>query len=217
MRQGTQADAPEIARLIKTLWSDDNPDPAWIARVSLESNHVTLLELADDGRLIGFVDGFTTVARDGILRWEIDLLGVHPDQRGRGIAQNLVRASVKAGQQAGASITRALVRIDNRAAQTTFERCGFTTDETIRHLYISDHDLNDRAPVPPAAHLISVSTLTYSGIWVEGDLLPEALRAAQAIRTRYRWDVAGVILAEESFAHEQTHYHLVGRFRWLTL
>ena len=99
MRQITQTEAPALAQLIRATGLDHNPDPERIARVSLESNHVTLIETASDESLIGFVDAFSTISQEGILRWEVDLLGVHPDYRGKKIAQGLIRAVVTAGQQ----------------------------------------------------------------------------------------------------------------------
>ena len=44
MRQITQSDAPALAQLIRATGLDHNPNPERIARVSLENNHVTLVE-----------------------------------------------------------------------------------------------------------------------------------------------------------------------------
>lgn len=214
MRQVSHADAPGVARLIHEIWSDHNPNPDRIARVSLETNHTTVIAEADN-TVIGFVDGFTTISRDGVLRWEIDLLGVHPDHRGRGVAQALIAASVEAGRQTGATQTRALVQIDNAASLTAFRRCGFAPDEAIRELFVSGENRQDRPIAPPGAHLISVTTLTYSGVWVEGRLSFQALRCAQAARTRFGWDVAGAVIPEGMVAAQQAGYDGVGRYRWL--
>ena len=91
-----------------------------------------------NGVLIGFVDAFSTVSARGMLRWEVDLLGVHPDHRGKGIAQSLVREVLQQGKDAGINEARALVHIDNRASTNTFLRCGFELDDAIQQLYVSD-------------------------------------------------------------------------------
>ncbi len=213
MRQSAPLDAPEIARLIRVIWSDHNPDPAWIARVILESSHAMLIETAGD-QVVGFVDSFATVSANGTLRWEVDLLGVHPDYRGRGIGQRLVSGAVEAGRQFGAEVTRALVQIDNEASLNTFRSCGFTADDPVSDLYISGAAVEGDAPVPTEAYLISVSTLTYSGVWVEGAASAEALRAAQAIRARYGWSVAGAVLEAGTTVPDE--FEWVGRYRWIT-
>ena len=218
MRQVTQSDAPELAQLIRATGLDHNPDPERIARVSLENNHVTLVETTVDGTLIGFVDAFSTISAFGTLRWEVDLLGVHPTHRGQGIAQSLVREVVKSGQAIGMTHARALVYVDNGASTKTFQRCGFTPDEAIQHLCVSERSVNEATLAPASAHLLPVSTLTYTGLWIEGEPSLEALRCAQAVRTRYRWDVAGVVLrAANDTAAQAAGYDLVGEYRWLRL
>ncbi len=153
MRQTTADDAPEIANLIQAVWADHNPNPDWIARVSLESNHATLVETQGDA-LIGFVDAFSTVAADGTLRWEVDLLGVHPAWRGRGIARELVTRAVEVGRERGAQMARALVRIDNVASLAVFERCGFVADSSSCRLYVSAAAATLCAPLSPDVFLI---------------------------------------------------------------
>ncbi len=182
-----------------------------------KSNHVTLLETSGDGALIGFVDGFSTASSEGVCRWEVDLLGVHPDHRGRGVAQRLIRASVAAGRELGAATARALVKLDNAASRAAFLRCGFAPDETVCDLYVSDQAAAGRVSAPEDAYLIPVSTLTYGGVWVEGVQSAEALRAAQRARTRYGWDFAGAVIPVRTLAMAETGYALVGEYRWLRL
>ncbi len=212
MRRATAGDAPEIASLIQAVWADHNPDPAWIARVSLESNHATLVETNGDD-LIGFVDAFSTVAADGVLRWEVDLLGVHPEWRGRGIARRLVARVVEIGQEQGAQFARALVRVDNVASLRVFERCGFVAEPTVCRLYVADAAPTAAIVAPPDAYLIAVSTLTYSGVWVEGAQTDAALRSAQAVRARFGWDTAGAVIPADQPA--AAGCECVGDYRWL--
>lgn len=216
MRNLQQADAPELARLIQTIWPHNNPNIERIARVSLENNHCTLVE-RDGERLVGFVDAFTTGAQNGALRWEIDLLGVHPDHRGRGIAQVLVGAAIDAGRRFGAGTLRALVKVDNSASLNTFRRCGFASDEATYDLCISDQVVTESVAPAAGTHFVSVSTLTYGGIWIEGAQTPESLRGAQAIRTRYGWDVAGAVIPTGTHAAESLGYEIAGQYRWLRL
>lgn len=214
MRLIVPEDAPELARLIHEVWTDHNLNPERIARVSLESDHTTVIE-ESSGEQIGFAHGFMTVAGDGVLRWEVDLLGVHPAHRGRGIAQRLIAASIETGRSMGAATTRALVRIDNEPSLAAFQCCGFMPDASVCNLYVSGENWHLPLAAPPDAHLIAVTTLTYSGVWVEGRLSFDALRCAQAVRTRYGWESAGVVIPEGVFAVETVGYELAGRYRWL--
>jgi L-amino acid N-acyltransferase YncA len=191
---------------------DDNPNADRIASVIRSTTRSTLVEVADDGSLIGFVDAFMTVSWAGYPRWEVDLIGVHPDYRGRGIAHRLINASVEIGREQGAQLIRALIHVDNAASAGAFQRVGFQSAPSTHELYISDQPVDTPHISPAAAYLIPVCTLTYSGIWVENDYSQQSLLAGRAIRAKYGWFIAGVLLPTgtpmpESFAH-------VGTYRW---
>lgn len=214
MRNFEPEDAPGLARLIQLIWPHNNPSPGRIARVSLDNSHVTLLE-TDHGSLIGFVDSFATVAQDGTVRWEIDLLGVHPDYRGRRIARGLVSGAAAAGRAFGAGQLRALVKIDNVASLRTFQHCGFAHDETIYDLCVSGLPVREHVAAPPTAHLVAVSTLTYSGVWIEGEQSTASLRCGQSVRARYGWDVAGAVIPAGTHTAETHGYEIAGQYHWL--
>jgi ribosomal protein S18 acetylase RimI-like enzyme len=216
MRQAVQADTPTLAQLIRETGLDDTPDIEWIARVIGSTTRATLLETADDGAPIGFVDAFMTVSAEGVPRWEVDLIGVHPGYRGRGVAQRLIAASVEAGRGQGAQGLRALIHVDNGASAGAFRRVGFVPVISAHELYVSDTPL-DTTPTTLAcpAHLIPVCTLTYSGVWIENDHSPQSLRSALAIRAKYGWFIAGVLLPTGSPKPEA--FARVGEYRWWTL
>jgi len=156
----------------------------------------------------------TPIPRDspeGTLRWEVDLLGVHPDYRGRGIARELVEAVVEAGRGYDAQRARALIRIDNVASLNTFKRCGFSLDERVYDLYVADLAASEVA-FPPDSHLAAVETLTYSGVWIEGELSLDALRFG---RTQAGSGIAGVVVPAGSLAAEQAGFERIGQYRWV--
>ncbi len=213
MRQVTPEQSAQLARLIQACGLDDNPNADRIASVIRSTTRVTLVEQAGDGALIGFIDAFMTVSFDGNPRWEVDLLGVHPAFRGRGIAQRLIKASVQAAHEQGVNFIRALIHVDNAASANAFQRCGFRGVGSDQALYISDQPAD--APLTPStsAHLIPVCTLTYTGIWVEHEFTPETLLVARAIRAKYDWFIAGVLFpARRPLPAEG--YVSVGRYRW---
>lgn len=212
MRQVTPADAAELARLIHAVGLDDNPNADRIASVIRSTTRSTLVEENEAGELIGFVDAFMTVSSEGLPRWEIDLLGTHPEYRGRGIAQRLISASVESGRAQGAQRIRALIHVDNAASAHAFQRVGFQSTQTTRELYISNQPAVTSLIPPDRAHLIPVCTLTYSGIWIEADQSSQALLAGRAIRTKYDWFIAGALLPTGTPVPES--YVSVGTYRW---
>lgn len=85
--------------------------------------------LAIDGnRVGGFVIAFPTEGLRGMC-WEIDLLAVHPEWRGRGLAGRLIRVAAAEGAHAlrrtVAPMARAAVATDNGASARAFSRIGF--------------------------------------------------------------------------------------------
>lgn len=70
-----------------------------------------------DGRVVGFCD----LADDGLL----DMLFVHPDAGGRGVARALVTAVLDHARQVGVA---RVVTHASRAARPAFEKFGFVVD-----------------------------------------------------------------------------------------
>ncbi len=80
LRDATVDDAPALARFIPTIWRDDNPDVEFVASALRVLTRRTMVAL-DGNTLVGFIDAFPTTSKDGVERWEIDLLAVAPECR----------------------------------------------------------------------------------------------------------------------------------------
>ncbi|MBN2471674.1 MAG: GNAT family N-acetyltransferase [Anaerolineae bacterium] len=217
IRQATPGDAPGIAALQALCWPDQPADPARVAGTLAEPDHATTV-IVQDGLLAGFVDSFVTLGAQGARRWEIDLLAVHPDCRGQGMGRILIGANFGAGRRFAPQHARALIRLDNIASQRVFASAGFARAPETCRLVIATYG-PDRALIPPeGAHLIPVQTLTYRGIWVEGTLASGAFAAAQDVRARYGWEVAGCVvpLAEAAAleAAQDAGYAPAGEYAW---
>lgn len=205
IKQAVPDDAPELAQLIGLIWHDashdDTPNAASVARVIQERGECTLIG-CDENRVLGFVDAFMTMDMGGAPRWEVDLLGVHPDARGKGTAVELIRSACEYGADQGADYARAVVRHDNVGAQKTFSHAGFKTDgKSYRLCIASPPEIEDSLidmSSEDGAYLIPVTTLTYRGVWIEGTPTPRGLVAARVICMRHGWDTAGVLLADET-------------------
>jgi hypothetical protein len=69
--------------------------------------------------------------------------------------------------------------------------------------------------------LIEIETLTYSGLWLEGELSLDGLQKARALLSRHHWETAGALIpAQDIHAHqlaERADFQRVGEFEWWLL
>jgi ribosomal protein S18 acetylase RimI-like enzyme len=220
IRRAITQDAPDILRLKLATWpSEKLKGVASISEVIQQPDHATFIAFVE-GVPAGFVDGFITYSIEGLSRWEVDLLAVHPDFRGKGIAAQLVELSTGAGREMGAKSARGLVEIENIASQRTFARCGYELDNQVRALHISSELVEGAYPLPENAHLINVNTINYQGVWLEGQFSENAFWAGQAHRTQQGWDLTGAVIpSNEPTAIETaqvTGFILIGEYQWWT-
>jgi ribosomal protein S18 acetylase RimI-like enzyme len=214
LRQAAPGDELALAALKQCVWPEESADPQQIAGVLSAPGHLTLVAERED-RLAGFLDCFFTDGPDG-LRWEVDLLGVHPDFRGRKLAEALVRAGLQAAQEIPA---RALIQTRNTASQKVFARCGFSRLPPVMRLYLSSQVYNVAVQPTPEARIIPVTTLGYSGMWLEASFTQADLLAA---RTYIRQDIrlAGAVIpaiqAENWLTADKCGYSLAAEYQWWT-
>lgn len=77
-------------------------------------------------QIVGFVSAFATNSLAGPC-WEIDLLAVHPEWTGQGVATDLIRAAAAHGTRS-APMARAVVATNNPGSARAFSRAGFHRD-----------------------------------------------------------------------------------------
>jgi ribosomal protein S18 acetylase RimI-like enzyme len=80
----------------------------------------------ESGQVAGFLVAFATHGLRGP-SWEMDLLAVHPDAAGRGLATRLIRAAAAHGARL-ARRARAVVAMENEPSVRAFLRAGFCAD-----------------------------------------------------------------------------------------
>lgn len=214
IREMQPDDAAAVAAVIAAVWPDEAPAPERIAAAAVHADHRAWVAL-DSGRVVGFLDGFTTRSQDGVRRWELDLIAVHPDARGRGAAYGLVSAALKA--VADVDLIRALVRVDNTPMQRVLAQTGFAIADGGPHvLMVADADAG--AGGAEGESLLEVFTLTYSGVWVEGVQDWPRLIAAREQAARRGLDVAGAVIpanaAAARNAAQAAGYARIGEYDW---
>lgn len=182
-RLAEQEDAPEISRVIEQCFQEDANE--WQLQAGLEHGVDRAVTLAvSDGEIAGFVAGFTTLSPEGVQRWEVDLLAVCPDHQGQGVGRRLINASVELGRRSGAVLARALIQENNAASQRAFVSQGFIASEPMvmyRWQPTSDETTIARFNIITEPHpsIIPVNTLTYRGLWLEGDLNEKIIQTAK--------------------------------------
>ncbi|KAH8655281.1 hypothetical protein BX600DRAFT_500505 [Xylariales sp. PMI_506] len=176
-----QLHSKQIAAFLDTVWPGEHHSIGDITVSLSAENHRAFVALesaqTSTAHVVGFVDGFhTTSPATGVRRWELDLLAVDPDHRGRGIGRGLVEASVEAGRSMGCNIIRALVRVDNMSCHHTLMGCKFAPNEEVVALQVCDELPRVLGNPPAGTDIIPVQTCNYHGYWLEGNLNPRVLQ-----------------------------------------
>ena len=224
IRRATAEDVTGIGAVIEDAFAQliDEPYCQQLIQQGEQQIHVAI---ADDDRVIGFVSGFLTTAQGGIRRWEIDLLAVHTNFQKQDIGQNLVKAAWQDAEAHNVRFARAAVRIENTAAQRTFQKAGYTSNERIYNMIywtplVSQAVIAGRSPV----NAIPVKTLTYQGIWLEGldiPMLSDAdriryIEGARAAVARESYQFASSLLPPELSMKPEIpgDGQIVGQYQW---
>jgi GNAT superfamily N-acetyltransferase len=191
-------DTEAIGLLINACFGDEPNIPQLQSALEHNQDRATYLAVVEE-ETVGFVSGFTTISVDGALRWEIDLLGVKPASQGQGIGRQLIDRSLELGRRSGAVFARALIGEQNAASQRAFTACGFIATEpmvlytwtpTVHDTVISKFNLI-KETIPG---LITVNTLTYRGVWLEGKLTEKLVQSARQRAFRGEVSMVGTVV-----------------------
>jgi len=131
----------------------DGPQRAWLA--------------VGEGNVVGFAIAFATNALRG-LSWEVDLLAVHPDWTGRGLATRLIRAAAAYGTRVALQ-ARAVVAADNAASTRAFAQAGFrSAPELCKLLIYRLQGLAPRSWSAPSVTVRETDNLADAADWLAG-------------------------------------------------
>ena len=158
-------DAQAIHRILQKTWGDSLLFDVFTDHI-LSPEHQVFVAV-ETNEVVGFLSVF--LVSSTIPRWEIDLVVVCSANRGKGIGTSLIEAALTYGSHLSAHSAKASIRIDNYASQRAFSKTGFTTDGRVGNVFVWDPLAGKSATnVPETVHFISVDTLTYHGLWIEG-------------------------------------------------
>ncbi|MCE5258884.1 MAG: GNAT family N-acetyltransferase [Chloroflexi bacterium] len=169
-------DAQAIQRIEHGSLGDSTYDAQYMLRLLQLAGQYSYLAWVG-GEAAGFCSCFETSFALG-QRLEIDLLGVLPQYRNRGIAALLIRTACTEASQRGIHEFRAAVADDNVASQRAFGRAGLRRSELAVDLLV--YRLQDRRPVsslPPPLLLRLIPTApTLSPVDVSSPLRAQLLQ-----------------------------------------
>ena len=219
IRRATTDDAGVIASLaadaLETQIDADSP------RVHKILNAGLTFVATHNEAIVGFASGFYTLDRHGSRRYELDLLAVALDARGRGIGGRLVEANLFAAGDSKPQLIRALVRSDNRSMQRLCRRHSFAVLPRKYELFVAVPRSVVRKTQKHQALLIPVETLNYSGIWLEGELSQAAINVALSQAAQSDMSTIGAVIpSDASLAIEllrRNSFENVGEYDWWTI
>lgn len=105
--------------LLADWQGDGDREDRWRARLRIPGQHLVALL---DGRPVGLACGVPT---DDARVGELISMYVHPDARGEGVGDELIRAVERWARSTAASAVRLNVMDNNRTAAALYERNGF--------------------------------------------------------------------------------------------
>lgn len=220
IRRATPDDAMGIANVQRVVWPYSHSEVAHVADVLREPYHTTYVAVRHDF-IVGYIDCFLTMTHDNIRRWEVDELAVHVNHQRQRIGQSLVQVGTEAGRELDAVFARALIQIENTASQQTFIRCGYHTTAETYSLYVCNEPLQRNNAPRSDLHLIPVNTLSYRGVWLEGEIKPESFQLARRMCAQNTWNKAGVLLPvgahKKRQAAETAGFEYVHDYHWWNL
>ena len=128
---GSLADAEGLLTVEKATFDESPYTPEQVRTMLTGGPQRAWLAFSQD-QVVGFVTAFCTAGLRGPC-WEIDLLAVHPDWTGQGLATRLIQAAVSPGR-AKPRCTRAVVATNNPGSARAFVRAGFRRAERCKLL-----------------------------------------------------------------------------------
>ena len=118
-----------------------------------------------DGKLVGNVSVYPASYPSGLGEtWILANVGVHPDYQRRGIAGDLMRASLEMIRRRGAARVILQVNYDNEAALRLYERAGFVCERAWRVMAAQRLSARVRAQRPRVARIACAPARLASGV-----------------------------------------------------
>jgi ribosomal protein S18 acetylase RimI-like enzyme len=139
IRNAVLEDVSALCELLNLLFAqeaDFSPNPTLQANalqlIIQQPTTGQIICAIENGKVIGMVNILFTIstAEGGLAAWLEDMI-VHPDCRGRGIGDKLLKEGIRTAQSAGCSRITLLTDDANVFAQQFYKRAGFVPSKMI--------------------------------------------------------------------------------------
>lgn len=187
---GSLDDAEGLLVVEKATFNEAPYSPEQVQAMLAEGPQRAWLALGED-EVVGFVLGFPTFGLRPTC-WEIDLLAVHPEWTGLGLASRLIRAASAHGMTV-ARAARAAVATDNHASARAFTRVGFRRAGVCELLLFRPRDHTPRPWVALGVTVQEAASLKEAAGWLPEDAVADASAQPAAERTE---EALTLLLAE---------------------
>ncbi len=145
----TIEDARALLAVERASLADSPYTPAEVLAVLARPEHRAWLALAGEDT-VGFLSSLETPTPSGP-RLELDMLGVRPEHRGRGLATRLMGRALADAAECGVRLARGVVREDNLPSQRAFLRAGLCAGAAPREMRV--YPIGGTSPLPlPAGY-----------------------------------------------------------------
>lgn len=162
---GSLAQADGVLAVERATFDESPYSPAEVQAMLSDGLQQGWVAVAQQG-VVGFCLAFATHGLAGTV-WEIDLLAVLPQWRGRGIASRLIRAAAAHGATL-APRARAVVATDNQASAHAFVRAGFRVAPDLCELLIYRTSESTRRSSPRTSLVVRpAADMTNWRAWAE--------------------------------------------------
>lgn len=142
--QATLTDAASILEVERASLGDSDYTPREALAALERPEHYAYVALWGK-EVVGFCSCLR-IWESGAPCLEVDMLGVAPEHRERGLGTALIRIALERARQEGISRARALVAVGNHASLKAFARAGMRPDGPARPLHV--YTIQGFAPVP---------------------------------------------------------------------
>ncbi|NDJ84718.1 MAG: GNAT family N-acetyltransferase [Chloroflexi bacterium] len=217
IRPAAPADVPDLVRIKSAVWPDQAVNIAQLEAVLQLPEHIVLVA-STEGEALGYLDCFLTTSVDGVRRWEMDEIAVLPAAQGRGIGRRLVANGLQSIYGGGATYSRALIQVENIPSQRIFAHAGYRIEPATQMLLVAGPQDVDNTNLPQGLHLVPVSTLSYCGAWLEGEVTLAGLEAARQWINGNDCQLVGVLICsdDQSLLSDAllAGYEVVDSYNW---
>ncbi|RMG85908.1 MAG: GNAT family N-acetyltransferase [Chloroflexi bacterium] len=217
IRPAVAQDISAIVTLSEQVWDTPFSQETIATALAQDGHRAHVIDTLDG--IMGYISSFLTYSSQGVERWEVDLLAIHPNYRNKGAGRALVHATTAAGRAISANIARALVRVSNTPMHHVMAACDYVRSEETYALYVTQpHHHDNYALTCDETWLLPVKTFSYAGIWLEGAITLNAINTAHKLAAEKQADTLGAVIPL-SHVHdcrllESQGFEMIGEFHW---